>query len=149
MKEHLQTIVFCFVSLVGNLLPLLLGLLFNVANYKTWAGWNVFFIDGQFYLYSASLLTASAYIFYTYKVKNTDSNSLLLLVTSLLILIVSMLYAWKLSNSNNDIMFVKYSSIVLFSVTLFLYYFSNLRSHRKIDIVASQKRGVQDILNQL
>lgn len=149
MKEHQQTAIFCIVSLIGNLLPLLLGLLFYVANYNAWEGWNIFFIDGQFYLYSASLLTASAYIFYTYKVRNTDLNSVLLLVSGLLILVVSIFYAWKLSNTNNDIGFVKYSSGVLFLVTLGLYYYSNLLNHRKIDVIASQKQGVEDILKQL
>ncbi|WP_340076665.1 hypothetical protein [Leptobacterium sp. I13] len=149
MKEHQQTAIFCIVSLIGNLLPLLLGLLFYVANYNAWEGWNIFFIDGQFYLYSASLLTASAYIFYTYKVRNTDLNSVLLLVSGLLILAVSIFYAWKLSNTNNDITFVKYSSGVLFLVTLGLYYYSNLLNHRKIDVIASQKQGIEDILKQL
>ncbi|AIN49920.1 hypothetical protein MED134_15751 [Dokdonia sp. MED134] len=149
MKEHQQTAVFCIVSLIGNLLPLLLGLLFYVANSNAWEGWNIFFTDGQFYLYSASLLTASAYIFYTYKVRNTDLNSVLLLVSGLLILVVSLFYAWKLSNTNNNIGFVKSSSGILFIVTLVLYYYSNLLSHRKIDVIASQKQGVEDILKQL
>ena len=76
-------------------------------------------------------------------------NSVLLLVSGLLILVVSIFYAWKLSNSNNDIGFVKYSSGVLFLVTLGLYYYSNLLNHRKIDVIASQKKGVEDILKQL
>ena len=149
MKEHQETLIFCFVSLFGNLLPLLLGLLFYVANINQWEGWNIFFVDGQFYLYSASLLTSSAYIFYTYKIRNTDLNSILLLITGILILIGSLLYAWKLAKSNNNIVFVKYSSAILFAITLLLYYYSNLLNNRKIDVIASQKKGVEDILKKL
>src|SRR5690554_5566833 len=112
MKEHKETIVFCIVSLLGNLLPLLLGLLFYTANLDSWTGWNIFYGDGQFYLYSASLLTSSAYIFYTYKVRNTDWNSILLLATGILILTVSIFYAWKLAESNNNLLFVRNSSVI-------------------------------------
>lgn len=149
MKEHNETIVFCIVSLLGNLLPLLLGLLFYTANLDSWTGWKIFYVDGQFYLYSASLLTSSAYIFYTYKIRNTDLNSILLLITGILILTVSIFYAWKLAESNNNILFVRNSSVVVFLFTLFLYYYSNLLSNKKIDVIAAQKKGVQDILDQL
>ena len=149
MKEHTETIVFCTVSLLGNLLPLLLGLLYYAANLDSWTGWNIFYGDGQFYLYSASLLTSSAYIFYTYKVRNTDWNSILLLVTAILMLTVSIFYAWKLAGSNNNLLFVRNSSVVVFLSTLFLYYYSNLMSNKKIDVVAAQKKGVQEILDKL
>jgi hypothetical protein len=149
MKEHTETIVFCIVSLLGNLLPLLLGLLFYTANLDSWTGWNIFYGDGQFYLYSASLLTSSAYIFYTYKVRNTDWNSILLLATGILILTVSIFYAWKLAESNNNLLFVRNSSVVVFIFTLVLYYYSNLLSNKKIDVIAAQKKGVQEILDKL
>jgi hypothetical protein len=141
--------VFYVVSLFGNLLPILLGLLFYLANLDMWNGWNIFYGDGQFYLYSASLLTSSAYIFYTYKVRNTDLNSILFFISGIIILIVSIFYAWKLAESNNNIIFVRNSSIIIFSITLILYYYSNLLSNKKIDVIAAQKKGVQDILDQL
>lgn len=149
MKEHLETIVFCIINLLGNLLPLLLGLLFYAANLESWTGWNIFYGDGQFYLYSASLLTSSCYIFYTYKIRNTDWNSILLLISGILILIVSIFYAWKLANSNNNIDFVRNSSTLTFVFTLIIYYYSNLVSNKKVDVVAAQKKGVQEILDKL
>lgn len=149
MKEHKETIVFCLVSLLGNLLPLLLGLLYYTANSDSWEGWDLFYGDGQFYLYSASLLTSSAYIFYTYKVRNADWTSIRLLITGVLILVVSIFYAWKLAESNNNVLFVRNSSVIVFVFTLMLYYSSNLMSNQKIDVVAAQKKGVQDILDQL
>ncbi len=149
MKEHKETIVFCIVTLIGNLLPLLLGLLYYSGNSEEWAGWNIFYRYGQFYLYSASLLTSSAYIFYTYKVKNTDLNSILLLISGLSIFIVSVLYGWKISNSINELVFIKYSSIIAFVITLILYYYSNLLNNKKIDVIGAQKKAVQDILNKL
>jgi len=149
MKEHKETIIFCIVSLIGNLLPLLLSLLFYAANLDSWNGWKIFYGDGQFYLYSASLLTSSSYIFYTYKIKNTELISLLLLISGILILVSSILYAWKLSDSNNNLIFIKISSIILFIITLILYYYSNLLNNKKVDVLEAQKRGVQTILDEL
>lgn len=149
MRDHKETIVFCVVNLVGNLLPLLLGLLYYTANLDKWTGWNIFYGDGQFYLYSASLLTSSAYIYYTYKIRNTDWNSMLLLLSGVLILAVSVFYAWKLADSNNNIKFIRNSSVVVFASTLLLYYYSNLLSNKKIDVIAAQKKGVQEILDKL
>lgn len=149
MKEHKETIVFCIVSLLGNLLPLLIGLLFYIPNFSNWQGWNIFYADGQFYLYSASLLTSSAYIFYTYKVKNTDTNSFLFFLSSLLVLIISIFYAWQLANLNNDIEVIRNTSMSVFAITLILYYYSNLLNNKKIDVVAAQKKGVQEILDKL
>ncbi|SFW76123.1 hypothetical protein SAMN02927921_04072 [Sinomicrobium oceani] len=149
MKEHQETFVFCLVSLCGNLLPILLSLLYYTANMNIWSGWEIFYNDGQFYLYSASLLTSTAYIFYTYKVRNTDSNSILLLITCFLVLIVSIFYAWKLAGSNNDLSFIRVSSIAVFILTILLYYYSNLLQNKKIDVIAAQKKGVQEILDKL
>lgn len=149
MKEHKETTVFFLVSLFGNLLPLLLGLLYYTANKDELTGWNIFYDAGQFYLYSASLLTSSAYVYYTYKVRNTDWRSILLLVSGILILTVSVLYAWKLADSNNDVEFVKNSSMIVFTITIILYYHSNLLSNKKIDVIGAQKKGVQEILDKL
>ena len=149
MKEHKETLMFCIISLLGNLLPLILGVLFYAVQDQTVSDWKVFYSDGQFYLYSASLLTASAYIFYTYKIRNTDFTSILLLITGLLILFVSVLYAWKLSGSNNNVSVVAYTSILVFVITVGLYYYANFLSNKKIDVIGAQKRGVEEILKAL
>ena len=149
MKDHKEAFFFSVVSLLGNLMPLLLGLLFYAANINQWTGLNIFYEDGQFYLYSASLLTSSGYIFFTYKIRNTGWNSILFFFSSFLLLVVSIFYAFKLADSNNNEPFILYSSMTVFIITIAIYYYSNLVNQKKVDVVKTQKEGVQEILDNL
>lgn len=149
MKNYKEALFFSVITLFGNLLPLLLGLLFYAANINQWTGWDIFYGDGQFYLYSASLLTSSVYIFFTFKIRNTGLNSILFFISSFLLLIVSIFYAFKLADSNNNEPFLRYSSILVFITTIGIYYYSNLVNQKNVDVVQSQKEGVKKILDNL
>lgn len=149
MKEHQETLLFFLISLFGNLLPILLGLLYYWTGTPDWVGWKTFYADGQFYLYSAAFLTSSAYIFYTFKVRNTGLSSILFILTLFLIILVSVLYAWKLSDVNNDMKFIRNTSLGIFGIALIAYYYSNFLNNKKIDVIEAQKKGIQEILNQL
>lgn len=149
MKKHSEPLLFTTITLVSNLLPIIFSLLFYAANPKKWEGFEIFYNQGQFYLYVASFLTSSAYIFYTFKVLNTDRNSVLLLITSLLILVSSTLYVLNLVGLNNDNIFLFRSSGILFALTLCLYYFANYQNSIKVDVIGAQRAGINEIMKNL
>lgn len=146
-EKHQDVVFYCLVTIAGNVLPLLLGMLFYAAN--EWEGWNVFYRDGQFYLYSASMLAASAYIFFTHKVFNTDRISWFFMITAFLMLGVSALYGFILSNSNNNLVFVKWTSIAVFVITLIIYYYSNYFQNEKVDVIEARRRDIASITDNL
>jgi hypothetical protein len=149
LGSHKNTIPFFIVTLVGSLLPLLLGLLFFARNHR-WEGWTIFYGKGEFYLYSAALLTSAGYLFYSFKVKNYDIFSILFLITFGLIGIDAILYAFILSDKNPpDHNFLKYTSLGFFFFAVIVFYISNYMNYRYIDFLEKEKTEIQDIKNQL
>lgn len=149
MNKHKEPLLFTIITLVGNLLPIVFSLFYFLANPNKWEGWKIFYNQGQFYLYTAGLLTSAAYIFYTFKVLNTDTNSILFFLSSGLILFSSVLYVMYLVGSNNNLNFLFYSSMPLFLVSIILYYVGNFTNNEKIDVLSAQKKQIDQILNQL
>jgi hypothetical protein len=149
MKRHSEPLLFTLINLTGNLLPIIFSLIFYGANPHKWPGWQIFYNQGQFYLYVAAFLTSAAYIFYTFKVINTDLNSILLIVTCLLILGASILYVLKIVGFNNEDDFLFKTSVSLSVITIALYYYANFQNSMKVDVVAAQRAGINNIMNGL
>jgi hypothetical protein len=146
---HKETLLLWGVGLVGNILPTLLSLLFYLVGQKEMPGWHIFYQQGEFYLYSASFLSVTCYTFYTYKIKNTDWNSILFMVSSALICFVSLLYAWQLAGIVVSIKVIRNTSLLTFVITLGLSYYSSFLSFRKTDVNGAEKEGVKEILDSL
>jgi hypothetical protein len=147
--KHRETLVYVIITIVGNLLPIIIGIIYYAANPEKWEGMGIFYTEGQFYLYCAAFLTTAAYIFYTFKVLNSDSNSVLLIISSFLILVVSLLYVLNIVGNNNNPNFLAYTSLFLFLISLGLYYYANYQNTVKVDVVAAQRAQINSILNQL
>ena len=58
--------------LFGNLFPLILGLIIFALPEIKWLGGKAFIQDGQFYIYSVTLLASALYIFWSFKIENLD-----------------------------------------------------------------------------
>ena len=137
------------VSLAGTLLPLLVLAIFLVANPSKWTGGYLFIQDGQFLLFSASLLSPASYIFYTWKLRNTDWKSIMFLISIALIIGVSILYGYKISGMFENIAFLGYSSILTFILTLIFYYVALYHQGTVLNIPEAQNKAIKNILNDL
>ena len=149
MIQHKDPLLFTFVTLIGNLLPTFILLIIYIADQKGTHDWEGLFDQGQFYLYSASFLTTAAYIFYTFKLSNTDGKSLFCLLSCIFILIISILYVVHILGRNSDRDFLFYSSFGLFFIAILLYYYSNYLSPIKFDVNEYQANAINKIKNEL
>jgi len=147
--KHRDTLVYVTITLVGNLLPIIIGLIYYTANLDKWEGMGIFYSEGQFYLYCAAFLTAAAYIFYTFKVLNSDLNSILLFISSFLILVVSLLYVLNIVGKNSNPNYLACTSLFLFLVSIALYYYANYQNSLKVDVNAAQRAQIDLILKQM
>ncbi|MBW8048838.1 MAG: hypothetical protein FVQ77_00560 [Cytophagales bacterium] len=146
--NHKETIVFCIVHLFGSLLPIIIAILYYLAT-NQWSGWNVFYQEGQFFIYSAALLTASAYIFYTFKIKNSDFHSILFWFSSFLIVFASLFYSFNIAGIFENLPFKKYSSIAFFGITLLIYYKANYTNQKRTDVIGEDHDNTRRLMNRL
>jgi hypothetical protein len=145
------------ITLFGNLLPIFIGILFDIG-FEKWSwvdfpstgnGFYTYYKDGQGYLYCASLLTSSAYIFYTFKEKNTDLNSMIFWISLLCIFVASVLYAIFLAGGLKNRLLLRNSSLLFFLISIFIYYFSNYVNNKRIDVNSIHRQQIDAIKEQL
>jgi len=150
LENHKNTIVFFFLTLTATLFPLVLGVLWAVVRDK-WDGLEPFYNSGEFYIYSAALLGPSCYIFYTYKKKNYDRLSLLFLLSSLVALFASILYAFLIVDKTQFSRSVLTpSSYVILGYTILVYYYAHLTDRiKRVDIGAEERIDIDEMKNQL
>jgi len=149
MDKHKDPIIFTIVTLIGNLFPTLLSVLIFSLDPNNSHEWNKLYNQGQFYLYSAAILTTSAYTFYTFKLKNTDWNSILCLISGFIIIIASIFYLLNLLGFNNNPTVLFKTSFIIFPITVCIYYYSNYINPLRVDLNQSQRDDINKIMDQL
>ena len=156
IETHKSTITSFIINLVGSLMPLWFGALIFFA-FDKWLGWSVFFDNGEFYLYSASLITPSAFILFTYKQKNYDLLAILFWI-SILILVVSagLFTAITATQSLTDKLvlsinpsFLGYSSLIIFIVTVIIFYIASYTQNARIDVGGKHREEINQIMNEI
>ena len=156
IETHKSTITSYIINLAGSLMPLWLGALLFFA-FDKWLGWGVFFDNGEFYLYSASLITPSAYILFTYKQKNYDLLAILFWLAILLLVISAVLFTAitatqslteKLIISINPT-FLGYSSISIFIASAIIFYVASYTQNARIDIAGKSREEINQIMNEI
>jgi len=148
-NNHKETIVYSAINFLGMLLPIIIGLSFFLFNEQQDFNWLTFYEDGQFFLYSASLFTASGYIFYTYKVTNFGLNSILFFICIACILFVSLLYTFLISGISANLNFLFWTSHLIILLSGIFFYYSSYLSNSKVDVIKSQKEGIKKIMDEL
>ncbi|MBP6004117.1 MAG: hypothetical protein KA746_11845 [Pyrinomonadaceae bacterium] len=128
-----EILLYFAVNVIGNVLPLIIGVLFYFFVAPQWMGWSVFFGDGQFYLYAATLFTSAGYIFLRYVAKIDDTFGLLAILSFVLLVFVSLFYAWKLSVPGFDTTVLFWTSVPVFFISLVLYFIASRVSHEHAD----------------
>ncbi|MEH6537751.1 MAG: hypothetical protein V7719_15225 [Psychroserpens sp.] len=135
-------------SLFFNLLPFWIGLLYIISIGK-WTDWSRFYSNGEFYLYSVSLISSSYLIYHNNKLKATDLSSFFSIFSLFLIVIVSILYA-LLSASPQVNGFIKWASILAILLAIPIFFHSQLISNRKSpDVVEARGEEQETIMKGL
>jgi hypothetical protein len=156
IETHKYTITAYIISLAGSLMPLWLGAILFFA-FDSWLGWSVFFDDGEFYLYSASIITPSAYILFTYKQKNYDSYALLFWFSILILIFSAGLFtaitATQALSNNTPVKinpkFLGYSSLIIFLISVIIFYIASYAQNSRIDVGETHRQEINQIMNDL
>lgn len=137
-------------SIFFNLLPFWGGLLFTIS-IGNWSGWNRFYENGEFYLYSVSLISSAYLIYHNNKIKASDINSFFSIVSLIFIVIISFLYASLSSNPNPQInIFIKWASIISICFAIPIFFHSQLISNEKSPDVGKTRKDEQEtIINSI
>ncbi len=140
IKDYLKVSVLnSMFSLFFNLLPFWGGLLFTISIGK-WSGWNRFYENGEFYLYSVSLISSAYLIYHNNKIKTASLNSFFSIICLIFIVIISFLYASLSSNPEPQInTFIKWASIIAILVAVPMFFHSQLISNKKSPNVGGER----------
>lgn len=131
-------------SIFFNLLPFWIGLLYIISIGK-WTDWSRFYANGEFYLYSVSLISSSYLIYHNNKLKATDLSSFFSIFSLFLIVIVSILYA-LLSSSPQINGFIKWASIIAISLAVPIFFHSQIISNRNSPNVSETRSQEQEAI---
>ncbi|MBO6659880.1 MAG: hypothetical protein JJ862_03760 [Roseivirga sp.] len=133
-------------SLFFNLLPFWAGILI-ISSFGNWSGWNVFYKDGEFYLYSCSLISSAYLIYHNNKVKVADLSSVFSILSLILIVVTSILYASLTTNNAPQVTsFIKWASIIAIALAIPLFYYSQIIHNKKSPDIGEQRRGEQETI---
>ncbi|MEW4924641.1 hypothetical protein [Algibacter sp. 2305UL17-15] len=133
-------------SIFFNLLPFWGGLLFTISIGK-WTDWSRFYENGEFYLYSVSLISSAYLIYHNNKIKTSDINSFFSIISLILIVIVSFLYASLSSNPDPQInIFIKWASIIAILCAVPIFFHSQLVANRNSPNVVEKRKDEQETI---
>jgi uncharacterized membrane-anchored protein YitT (DUF2179 family) len=150
LTTHRNTILVTIVTLFASLAPLWMAFLWFQACSKT-NYYPAFFIDGQFYLYSASLYTSGAYTLYYYKKKNADFNSYLFWISVIFLIISAVLYAFliairEVQQTLSNQQFWIWTSVLCFALSVVVFYIAQyIQGREMVDIAMERSEEVNDI----
>ena len=131
-REHWKDTCSClFLTMIGNLAPFWVSFLL-ILLFGQWAGWLEFFRHGEFFIYSASLLTSTLYlVIYKSSQKYKMTNILLfalLFISAVLfagVTVEGLLSTLSIPIPMN-VKFLFFSSLILFVFSVFLFFSINL-----------------------
>ena len=128
-----------------TLLPFIIGFFLTLSNGQTII-WSHYYSNGEFYLYSTALLSSSYLIYYKNKVKEADWYSFFSIISLILIVIVSILYALRVNNPIVFLPFIKWASMVFILIAVPLSFYSQLIYCKQSPDIGEQRRDEQQII---
>ena len=134
--------------LFGNLFPLILGLIIFALPDIKWLGAKAFIQDGQFYIYSVTLLASALYIFWSFKIENLDRFALLSYGSVAIGGLTSLFYAFLLVGVINDYDTISSTSLIAFALSVFIYY-KSIVINPQVDVQKIQRDKIQEIAANL
>ena len=135
----------CF-TIFFNLLPFWAGILV-LLSFNNWKGWSNFYGSGEFYLYSTSLISSSYLIYHNNKVSRLDWNSIFSILSLVLIVIISILYAaMSSSDSTPDNNFMKWASVISIGLAIPIFYYSQVVNNTNSPNIGKKRREEQDTI---
>lgn len=133
-------------SLFFNLLPFWAGILLTLSMGKA-IDWSRFYSSGEFYLYSTSLISSAYLIYHNNKLKATDLSSIFSILSLMLIVAISILYAsLTANNGTHDLFFIKAASITAIVFAIPIFFYSQIIHNRKSPNVTEQRRDEQQTI---
>jgi Kef-type K+ transport system membrane component KefB len=147
IKEHIKVAFLnTGFSMFFNLLPFWAGILIILST-GNWTSWSVFYGGGEFYLYSTSLISSSYLIYHNNKVRTADLSSFVSIGSLILIVIISILYASSLANSEPQLMtFIKWASIISISLAVPIFYYAQVVHNRKSPDIMEKRKNEQEVI---
>jgi len=105
-----------------TVLPFIIGCLYYLSTGPN-INWVSLYSSGEFYLYSTALISSSYLIYYKNKVKEADLRSFFSIVSLILIVLSSSLYAMNIKNQAPYLPFLEIASIsfLFISIPLCIY----------------------------
>lgn len=125
-----------------TLLPFIIGFALNLSTGQDIV-WSRFYSNGEFYLYSTALISSSYLIYYKYKVKPADIYSLFSIVSLMLIVLISVLYASRVNSVTVYIPFIRWASLVFIFIAIPLNFYSQLIYCKLSPDIGKQRREEQ------
>lgn len=156
-KAHAETAVYFGVSVFFGMLPLLFGIML-AQGVAGWNGWEPFWHDGEFYLYSVSFFSSAMYIFFTKKRTNTDFAALSLLICVAALIVSAFLYAAVATSLIDTVQGINFDKQFLYKTSLALLIFSLLacyvsgyleQLYKDIDPVNENRFAIKGLLNDI
>lgn len=142
--KHGQTIFFCVVTLIGSLSPSIITFVTYLAKGEV-INSELFYSQGEFFIYAAALLTSAAYVLFNHKIRTTDVYSILFLISTCLIVFAAIMYTLVSVNSFTNLKFLKISSYSIVIITISIYYYANLISITSTDVVEKDHDNINRI----
>ncbi|MEI9921883.1 MAG: hypothetical protein WDO14_24290 [Bacteroidota bacterium] len=105
---------------------------------------DTFYIRGEFFLYSLSLVVSSYLVFNQFKAKPWDLYSTFSKVSLLLLVTCAGFYAILSTTQTPNLQIIEFFFILLIALTIPLFYYSQVVSNKNTPDVAEVRRTEQD-----
>ena len=155
-RKHEEAISATFWNLLGTFLPIIIGYLLTIL-FKSPNKLTKFIDGGDICLFSAALLTSSAYLFITYsrnKTRRITMQSFLFAICVLMIFISAIIYGGIYTNQliyieGLNIEFIRIISVIFILIAIiFFYYAQYLDNPPNVDAQKREQKNIDDLEQQ-
>lgn len=125
-----------------SLLPFWIVLFITLSS-SSWTNWGKFYGNGEFYLYSTSLVSSAYLIYHHNRIKSSDLNSAFSIGTLVLIFIGACLFFPVTLEDHKVNSFVTWSSLISILVAIPIFFHSQIVSHKRSPDIGETRRDEQ------
>jgi len=146
MKDYhksaiMETILIIFLTIM----PTLFGV-FKIFFSNTETSWEVLYKSGEFFLYAVSLLGSAFLVYNHYKVKKSDSPSLLSILAIMLILVFSLGYTGIANIASPNFTKIGITSTIAILIAIPIFYYSQVINNKNSPDIGEQRRNEQETI---
>ncbi|MBC8987735.1 hypothetical protein H9X96_18380 [Pedobacter sp. N36a] len=119
--------------------------------FNFWRRWKVAnlgetLLSGDILLYSISFFSASFLVYNQFRVKESDWKDNLNKIIIVMLILISMLYVMMKSDNETDISFAKWVSILCLTLSVSVFYYSQIMARKPTPDVAEERREEQQTI---